>query len=122
MTRIFAGLIAAAMIALLGACGVDEQDAGPPEDFTPGSIDELVNTEWRFEEFELAFQDPPEVIVRGEPIRAEFGLDDVTGEYAVDDSGFVEITVEIGDLNEIRMGTWDGEQLIIDGITGQRLD
>ncbi len=119
MKKRFAGALVLMIIAVgMTGCDVGEEEAGPPEDFTPGEIDQLVDTVWRFEEFEVAFQEPPDVIVRGEPIRSELGLEEVTGAYTLDEEGFIEISA----VNEIRMGTWDGDELIVDGITGERID
>ena len=112
------GLAALAIVAVATGCGTADDDAPQlDEDWEPGTEEQLIGTVWRLEEFHLTFQEPPDVVIRGEIIEQE-GYDEVTGVYTVDEDGIIRVSA----LNESRVGTWDGENLIIDGITGEPLD
>ena len=75
----------------------------------------LMGTTWLIGEFTVAFKEPPEVFVKGGPL-AESWPDGVTGEYTFE-KGIVEVTA----LDETRMGTWDGANLVVDGLKAKRL-
>lgn len=89
----------------------------PPAPETPADPIQrkLVGTRWEVGGFEIGFLDAKKLLLKGGPLRdlAPAGLE-VPYVYK-------EGALEIKALGQTRTGTWDGEQLLIDGIAAQKL-
>jgi len=110
----------AALAAGLTACTGTQKDSRPaPLEMSPQeeqkAAQALVGTTWRVEEFTITFKNPPEVFIKGGPL-AESEPNGVTGEYTFE-KGIVEVTAS----DETRAGTWDGVNLVVDGLKAKRL-
>jgi hypothetical protein len=124
---IAAGLLAFALIAVGCANETEEttEDSGlagkvlRPEDVeVPENPDNsLSGTTWAFDEYTVTFEDQPLAHVKGGKVD-EVDPAGVQAVYVLEDSG----RIEIGALGESRTGLWDGEDLVIDGISGKQLE
>lgn len=77
----------------------------------------LIGTKWKFEDFDIHFKDAETVHLNGGPltmITAGKGLD-ATYQY---EDGAITITA----MGQTKTGTWDGEKLVVDGTTVERLE
>jgi len=81
----------------------------------PDADNSLSGTVWRFEEFTVSFKDQPDMHVKGGPID-DVDLEGVDGFYTLKDG-----RIEVSALEQTKVGLWDGEKLVIDGITGEKL-
>ena len=75
----------------------------------------LIGTSWKLSDFEITFKDANKIWLKGGPLRdlAPAGLD---AQYTYKDG-----TVEIVAMGQTKTGTWDGEQLMIEGLAATKL-
>jgi len=88
-----------------------------PAGGSAGAVDpmheKLIGTEWMVGDYHVAFKDAETVRVKGGPLAtlAPNGLD---ATYKLED-GIIEVQA----MGQTRTGTWDGEELVVDGNVAQ---
>lgn len=131
MTRWLIFVLAVWAMGMVAGCFAPQETPAPaadmatevvarPDTTVQGGEDEagtgeLVGTTWQVGEFIATFYEPPDVLLKGGRIN-ETHPEGVMGTYTIEDG-----IIEVGALDQSRVGTFDGARLVIDGIEGVKL-
>jgi len=99
-----------------GDMETDEAEDDGGEAMEEEAPNELVGTKWNVGEYEVEFKNNTTVLVKGGQIN-DLAPEGVEGAYTLED-GRIEVEV----LGETRVGTWDGEKLVVDGAEGTKIE
>lgn len=100
------------LIVVMTACG----PGAPPAPLEKGDPEDLVGTTWKAGEFEATFKEDGEMLLYVESQKEEYP-EGVEGRWKVEDGIF-----EAQALDQIRTGTWDGVNLVVDGVSADRIE
>ena len=111
-TRFLTALLVA-VLTVCGACSKSEnhkaQRPAPLPPDSQGTVEQLVGTSWRADEFEVTFNEPPNCLIKGGSIE-EMAPEGIDGEYTLAD-GILEVTA----MDETYFALWHGDRLVVDG-------
>jgi len=105
-------IIVAGLLLASPGCwvAVEEEPLQPLSPEERGTVDELIGTTWRVEDYTVTFLEPPVCRVKGGDIE-EIAPDGVKGHYALED-GILEVSA----MDETRQAHWYGDRLAVDGV------
>ena len=102
----FRAIVFVILAAAVASCSGGEKGAAA------GTAEALAGTVWRTDTLILAFHEPPRVQVAGKAVPVPGGT---AGAFEVNEGAIV-----IHALGTTRTGTWDGTNLVIEGVAATR--
>ncbi len=127
MTRHWLITIGCMVLLALSACSKSSSTAAPPEtpapqaqavesvQAQPESQDtaSLAGTSWQWGDYEVTFKDATSFHIQGGELR-DMAPDGVAGTYAIEDGDVGTKALTFTVLDQIKTGTWDGENLVVE--------
>lgn len=82
-----------------------------------GQLQKLVGTKWKWTDFDLHFKDEKTVSLNGGPLTM------ITGGKGLDATfSYVGGKLEVTAMGQTKVGTWDGEALVVDGSAATKVE
>ncbi len=81
---------------------------------------QLIGTSWMIGDYHVSFKDNNKAIVKGEPIH-DLYPDGVEATYSLKENGDFVINAKKENLDETKIGIWNGKELVVDNRKGQLL-